>query len=53
MTNGNKISAMNPMGYPPKIEQLGIAPRLDSLKDKNDLNKLWDENKAPWKVWSK
>ena len=21
------------------------------LKDKNDLNKLWDSGKAPWKVW--
>ena len=26
---------------------------MDSLKDKNDLNKLWNENKAPWKVWDK
>ena len=25
---------------------------MDSLKDKNDLNKLWDSNKAPWKVWN-
>ena len=24
---------------------------MDTLKDKNDLNKLWDMNKAPWKVW--
>jgi len=24
---------------------------MDSLKDKNDLNKLWDTNKAPWKTW--
>ena len=21
------------------------------LKDKNDLNNLWDSQKAPWKVW--
>jgi len=34
MANNNKILAMNPMGYPPKIEQLGMAPRLDSLKGK-------------------
>ena len=26
---------------------------MDSLKDKNDLNKLWDNNNAPWKVWDK
>jgi hypothetical protein len=34
MANNQKISVMNPMGYPPKIEQLGMAPRLDSLAGK-------------------
>ncbi len=29
-----KIAVMNPMGYPPKIEQLGMAPRLDNLDGK-------------------
>ena len=29
----------------------GFWKPMDSLKDKNDLNKLWDTNKAPWKVW--
>jgi hypothetical protein len=29
-----KIMAMNPVGYPPKITQLGMAPRLDSLEGK-------------------
>jgi len=24
---------------------------MDSLKDKNDLNQLWNENKAEWKIW--
>ena len=27
-----KTRAMNPMGYPPKITQLGMAPRLDTLE---------------------
>jgi hypothetical protein len=31
----NKIVAMNPMGYPPKIDWLGMAPRLDTLDGKN------------------
>ncbi len=30
----------------------GFWKPMDSLKDKNDLNKLWDSNQAPWKVWS-
>jgi len=29
----------------------GFWKPMDTLKDKNDLNKLWNENKAPWKVW--
>ncbi|HIE29781.1 TPA: hypothetical protein EYP66_21135 [Candidatus Poribacteria bacterium] len=29
-----KIVVMNPMGYPPTIKQLGMAPRLDSLDGK-------------------
>lgn len=29
-----KIRVYNPMGYPPKITQLGMAPRLDTLDGK-------------------
>jgi len=29
----------------------GFWKPMDSLKDKNDLNALWSENMAPWKVW--
>ncbi len=29
----------------------GFWKPMDSLKDKNDLNNLWDSGKAPWKVW--
>lgn len=31
---GDRIVAMNPMGYPPQITQFGMAPRLDSLNGK-------------------
>lgn len=31
----------------------GFWKPMDSLKDKNDLNKLWESKKAPWKVWDK
>ena len=31
----------------------GFWKPLDSLKDKNDLNELWDQDKALWKVWDK
>ena len=29
-----KVTALNPMGYPPTIEQLGMAPRCESLAGK-------------------
>jgi len=31
----------------------GFWKPMDSLKDKNDLNELWDLKKSPWKVWDK
>ncbi|QIV94852.1 glucose-1-phosphate cytidylyltransferase [Allofrancisella frigidaquae] len=30
----------------------GFWKPMDTLKDKNDLNKLWDSGKAPWKTWN-
>ena len=32
-------------------QHTGFWKPLDSLKDKNDLNELWLEGKASWKVW--
>jgi len=29
----------------------GFWKPMDSLKDKNDLNRLWDSDNAPWKIW--
>ena len=29
----------------------GFRKPMDSLKDKNDLNKMWDNNQAKWKKW--
>lgn len=29
----------------------GFWKPMDSLKDKNDLNKFWETNKAEWKIW--
>jgi glucose-1-phosphate cytidylyltransferase len=30
----------------------GFWQPMDTLRDKNYLEKLWDSGKAPWKVWS-
>jgi len=29
----------------------GFWRPMDTLKDKNDLNELWNKNIAPWKIW--
>ena len=29
----------------------GFWMPMDTLRDKNQLNKMWLENKAPWKTW--
>ena len=40
-----------------KIEQLmafkheGFWQAMDTLRDKNRLNELWDRGMAPWKIW--
>jgi hypothetical protein len=48
----DKIVALNPVGYPPQVTQLGMAPRLDSLDGKtvylvdlhyNDSGSLLDQ----------
>jgi glucose-1-phosphate cytidylyltransferase len=29
----------------------GFWHPMDTLRDKNTLEKLWESGKAPWKVW--
>jgi hypothetical protein len=31
LASSRRVSALNPLGYPPTIEQLGMAPRPESL----------------------
>jgi glucose-1-phosphate cytidylyltransferase len=31
----------------------GFWQPMDTVRDKNLLEKFWDENKAPWKIWDK
>ena len=34
MAEGNKLTVLNPMGYPPKVTPKPMAPRLDTLDGK-------------------
>ena len=42
MAKQNKVSA---------YKHNGFWQALDTLRDKNYLQSLWDSNKAPWKIW--
>ena len=33
------------------FRHLGFWQPMDTLYDKTNLESLWDEGKAPWKVW--
>ena len=30
----------------------GFWMPMDTLRDKNQLNNLWNDNSAPWKIWN-
>jgi glucose-1-phosphate cytidylyltransferase len=33
-------------------EHTGFWQPMDTLRDKNTLDALWDSGNAPWKIWS-
>ena len=33
------------------FKHAGFWGSMDTLRDKNNLSKLWTSNKAPWKRW--
>jgi glucose-1-phosphate cytidylyltransferase len=48
----------NPMGTLARQGKLAAYPHrgfwhaMDTLRDKNQLDEMWSEGKAPWKIWS-
>lgn len=34
-------------------EHCGFWHPMDNLKEKIELNEMWDKNQAPWKIWDK
>ncbi len=32
-------------------KHFGFWQCMDTLRDKQELEKLWDTGKAPWKIW--
>ena len=51
----HKFNELEEILLSPKIKNLnfhdGFWKPMDSLKDKMDLNELWNADKADWKIW--
>jgi glucose-1-phosphate cytidylyltransferase len=45
------LETLSEMGELQGFKHSGFWKPMDSLKDKNDLNRLWDSADAPWKIW--
>jgi glucose-1-phosphate cytidylyltransferase len=39
------------MGQMMAFEHRGFWQPMDTLRDKNHLDRLWESNAAPWKIW--
>lgn len=45
------LQGLSKKGQLNAYKHMGFWRPMDMLKDKNDLNALWDSGKAPWKIW--
>jgi glucose-1-phosphate cytidylyltransferase len=48
---GKPLKDLAAMGEMMAYEHKGFWQPMDTLRDKNLLEELWDSGKAPWKVW--
>ena len=45
------LSELAAMGEVMAFMHKGFWQPMDTMRDKNHLESLWDANTAPWKVW--
>jgi glucose-1-phosphate cytidylyltransferase len=48
---GEPLSRLAAQGELMAYEHSGFWQPMDTLRDKNHLEELWQNGKAPWKVW--
>ena len=48
---GEPLTTLAKSGQLMAYEHTGFWQPMDTLREKNQLEKLWDSGKAPWKVW--
>lgn len=49
---GAPLTQLATMGQMIAYEHQGFWQPMDTLRDKNHLESLWDSGQAPWKVWT-
>lgn len=56
--NDKTIWELEPLNYLSKIKELiayehkGFWQPMDTIRDKNNLQRLWTDGNAPWRLWS-
>jgi glucose-1-phosphate cytidylyltransferase len=48
---GEPLTKLANSGQMMAFEHRGFWQPMDTLRDKNHLEELWDSGKAPWKIW--
>ncbi len=48
---GEPLTKLAKSGQMMAFEHKGFWQPMDTLRDKNHLEELWDSGKAPWKIW--
>jgi glucose-1-phosphate cytidylyltransferase len=49
---GEPLTRLAELGQLMAFSHQGFWQPMDTLRDKNLLESLWDSGKAPWKAWS-
>jgi glucose-1-phosphate cytidylyltransferase len=49
---GRPLAQLTELGQMMAYEHQGFWQPMDTLRDKNHLESLWDSGQAPWKVWA-
>src|SRR5262249_35995257 len=49
---GDALVRLSREGKLSAYKHAGFWQAMDTLRDKNQLEELWQSGKAPWKVWS-
>jgi len=49
---GRPLAQLTELGQMMAYEHQGFWQPMDTLRDKNHLESLWQSGRAPWKLWA-